>query len=222
MSRRGYVKVHRGWEASPDFRNEAYCERAAWLWLLSNAAYRPTIRVGGKGDDIAIEEGQIHVSDRSLASVWGWDKKRVRRFLARLERSKTVTSKRTANGTILTIENWAKYQVGEPTEGPTEGPTRDQRGTTHKERKEGKERKSNTREVAKPESVSDEVWADFLSLRKSKRAPVSPTALEGMRREAGKAGWSLDRAMSECVIRGWQAFKADWVKDQTVGPEVPL
>jgi len=26
-----------------------------------------------------------------------------------------------------------------------------------------------------------------------------------------KAGWTLEKALEECVVRGWQAFKADWV-----------
>ena len=29
--------------------------------------------------------------------------------------------------------------------------------------------------------------------------------------EANKAGWTLEKALEECVVRGWQAFKADWV-----------
>ena len=33
--------------------------------------------------------------------------------------------------------------------------------------------------------------------------------------EADKAGWTLEQALSECCLRGWQAFKADWVKEKT-------
>jgi len=25
------------------------------------------------------------------------------------------------------------------------------------------------------------------------------------------AGWTLEKALEECCLRGWQAFKADWV-----------
>lgn len=138
----GYIKLHRGWQDSDLFPNEPYCARAAWCWLISNAAWKETIRHGGKGDEVVLQPGQIHVSDRSLASVWGWDKKRVRRFLAKLERSKTATSKRTANGTVLTIENWDKYQSSGPTGGPSTGPTEDQPRTTQEEGKERKEEKN--------------------------------------------------------------------------------
>jgi hypothetical protein len=68
--------------------------------------------------------------------------------------------------------------------------------------------------LVRPDEVSEQVWADFLKLRKAQRAPVSATAIAGITREAKKAGWSLEQAMTECVARGWRGFKADWVQSQ--------
>lgn len=79
-------------------------------------------------------------------------------------------------------------------------------------------RKSKAR-VECPDGVSPDVWEDFNAVRKAKRAPVTPTALKSIEREAGKAGWSLQDALSECVTRGWQGFKADWVKPQNDNSE---
>jgi uncharacterized protein YdaU (DUF1376 family) len=62
-----------------------------------------------------------------------------------------------------------------------------------------------------PVNVEEAVWADFLALRKAKKAPVTVTALAGIKREADKASWSLARALTECVERGWTGFKAEWV-----------
>ena len=62
-----------------------------------------------------------------------------------------------------------------------------------------------------PVNVEESVWSDFLALRKAKKAPVTVTALAGIKREADKANWSLARAITECVERGWTGFKADWV-----------
>ena len=72
-------------------------------------------------------------------------------------------------------------------------------------------KKESATVVATPEGVSDSVWQDFLKLRKAKKAPVTVTALAGMKREAEKASWSLARAITECVERGWTGFKAEWV-----------
>lgn len=65
----------------------------------------------------------------------------------------------------------------------------------------------------KPDSVSDEVFKDWVAMRKSMKAPASQTAINGIEREAERAGWTLEDAMAECVARGWRGFKAGWVKD---------
>ena len=70
---------------------------------------------------------------------------------------------------------------------------------------------------AQPEGVLNEVWKDFIDLRKAKRAPLNGTALKGIEREAAKAGWTLNDALAESVARGWQSFKAEWVKERTKG-----
>ena len=65
--------------------------------------------------------------------------------------------------------------------------------------------------VATPIGVSDSVWHEFKSLRKAKKAPITQRAIDAITSEANKAGWTLEKALEECVVRGWQAFKADWV-----------
>ena len=62
-----------------------------------------------------------------------------------------------------------------------------------------------------PEGISLQVWNDYLAVRKAKRSPLTATALTAIEKEAGKAGWSLEKALSECVSRGWVGFKAEWV-----------
>jgi hypothetical protein len=68
-----------------------------------------------------------------------------------------------------------------------------------------------TTNVATPIGVSDSVWQEFKSLRKAKKAPITQRAIDALTNEANKAGWTLEKALEECVVRGWQAFKADWV-----------
>jgi hypothetical protein len=72
--------------------------------------------------------------------------------------------------------------------------------------------KKNT--VAPPIGVTDSVWQDWLSLRKTKKAAVTQTAIDGIAREASKAGVSLQVALETCCARGWTGFKADWLKDK--------
>jgi len=65
-----------------------------------------------------------------------------------------------------------------------------------------------------PEGVSEEVWQEFIKHRKAKKAAVTSLVIQGIAKEATQAGWSLEDALKEVVVRNWQSFKADWVKDQ--------
>ena len=65
--------------------------------------------------------------------------------------------------------------------------------------------------VAPPEGVSNSVWQEFKTLRKAKRAPITQRAIDAISSESQKIGWTLEKALEECVVRGWQAFKAEWV-----------
>ena len=62
-----------------------------------------------------------------------------------------------------------------------------------------------------PAGVSEDVWKDFCQHRKALRAAITQTAVDGIDREARKAGWSLESALRECIVRGWRGFKAEWV-----------
>ena len=64
---------------------------------------------------------------------------------------------------------------------------------------------------APPDGVPKTVWQDFQKLRKAKRAPITDTAIDGIRLEAEKAGMSLGDALAMCCKRGWQGFEAGWV-----------
>ena len=67
---------------------------------------------------------------------------------------------------------------------------------------------------ATPDGVSDDVWHDFVILRKSKKAAITDTAIKGIKREAAKAGIHLEAALRICCERGWSGFKADWIANK--------
>jgi hypothetical protein len=58
--------------------------------------------------------------------------------------------------------------------------------------------------------IDRQLSIDFLTLRKVKKAPLTQKALEGLTREAGKAGISLDDAIGICIDRSWTGFNASW------------
>lgn len=64
----------------------------------------------------------------------------------------------------------------------------------------------------KPDDVTEETWQAWCEMRKAKRASISTPVINLLRNEANKAGWSLNSAMQECVLRNWQGFKAAWLE----------
>ena len=71
--------------------------------------------------------------------------------------------------------------------------------------------------AARPDDVAEPVWQDFQAIRKAKRAPLTDTALDGIRREAGKAGVTLADAIAYCCEAGWQGFNATWYAERHAG-----
>lgn len=65
---------------------------------------------------------------------------------------------------------------------------------------------------AKPDDVCDEIWQDWVALRKAKKTTVSFTAIKEARAEAEKAGLTLERFFAIWVARGSQGMQADWIK----------
>lgn len=65
-----------------------------------------------------------------------------------------------------------------------------------------------------PDGVSEQTWEDFKRLRAAKKAPVTERALDGIAKEAMKAGMTLEAALLECCARGWTGFKAEWVQNK--------
>jgi len=93
---------------------------------------------------------------------------------------------------------------------PSRNPNQEPLTNNHKPIEKNK--RTSAPVVAKPDEVTDQTWTDFVAHRKLKRATVSDTVLDTIKREAQKAGWSLDAALRECVARNWQGFKSEWVK----------
>ena len=71
--------------------------------------------------------------------------------------------------------------------------------------------------VAKPDDVTDQTWADWLTLRKAKKAPVTLTTVEGAADEATKAGMSLEAFLKVWCQRGSQGLQASWLQDSERG-----
>ena len=61
-----------------------------------------------------------------------------------------------------------------------------------------------------------------MAVRKAKKAgPLTTTAVNGLIREAEKAGKTLEEAVTICCERGWQSLKAEWLIDRSAAGRPP-
>lgn len=82
--------------------------------------------------------------------------------------------------------------------------------TSHKEQKTAPEGEADLFAGVDPQVVRD-----FKALRTKLRAAITATAVAGIRREADKAGMTLEAALVMCCERGWRGFKSEWITADT-------
>ena len=125
----GYVKIYRSVWDSVEFDGDEFSRREAWIWLVSNAAWKPTTQRDGSRV-ITVERGQYLASVRQLCDVWGWSKSRVHRFLGALKNRDMIGTVSGTGRTLITICNYDDYQdVAEDSGTPRERKAGQQRDT---------------------------------------------------------------------------------------------
>lgn len=101
-----------------------------------------------------------------------------------------------------------------PTQGEKEG-----KGREKEKEKEG-ERKGRGA-IACPPDVAEQVWDDWVTLRKQKKASITATVIDGARQEAAKAGIPFEDFLKIWCLRGSQGLQASWLKPEELGRSRP-
>ena len=132
MKSAGHINVARSIFDHPMFEDgQPLSQREAWLWLITNAAWRPMqIRVsnGRAFEMLHLDRGQLSYSRSFLRRAWHWtSEKRVRTFLDRLERERMVDLQTGRPQTVISICNYGVFQNGGQLTGPAKGPAVGQR-----------------------------------------------------------------------------------------------
>ena len=171
-------------------------EAIEWAWASTEAEIEAVKFVLSRF--FTLDKDGCHVQDRILQELLEYHAKSDTNKRIAIERETKRKEKRT---------NREQY-VNEPP------PNQEPITNNHKPK--------NTNTVAPPYGVTVMVWQDWLKLRKAKKAAVTQTALDGIQREADKAGVSLQTVLETCCERGWTGFKAEWLQshahqDKTLG-----
>lgn len=202
----GYVLAYRKCWTHPDFGN--LLDAAIWNFLFQNAFWQDGQRVFN-GAVFNLKRGQIVVSVSFLASGFMVSEKYIRGLLKRLSKGGMVDIQGANKGTIITICNYNKYQFTEETKGEQDENKGKTKGDNKKE-----EKKKRSNELLKPDGVSQDTWDDWLKIRKAKKAVMTESAINLVRSEAEKLGWSLQKALETSCGNSWAGFKAEWIENE--------
>ena len=74
--------------------------------------------------------------------------------------------------------------------------------------------------ASKPDDVSDQIWSDFLRVRKAHNAPLTKTAFARLITESVQAKMSLEDVLKLCIEKNWRGFQAEWLANQKPKPVV--
>lgn len=99
------VQEHWIWKSK-----EPFDKRSAWIDLLLLVNHKKEI-IQFDNITIEVERGQRITSLEKLANRWKWSRHKVSDFLNRLEQEHMLTQIRDKKKTLISIENYDKYQV---------------------------------------------------------------------------------------------------------------
>lgn len=108
----GYIKIYRSLFSDDSWiwMDKPFSRGQAWIDLLQMANIKDS-KVLIKGNVIEVKRGQLLRSVKSLSDRWGWNTKKTDKFLTILKNEKMVVLKGGVYGTLITIENYAKYNA---------------------------------------------------------------------------------------------------------------
>jgi hypothetical protein len=68
--------------------------------------------------------------------------------------------------------------------------------------------------------ISSDLLDEWMSIRRKKKAgEITERVFKAIEREAEKAGWTVEKAITRCCEKSWVSFEAEWVKSEIVKPK---
>ena len=203
----GFLKLSRRITDHWLWTDKPFSKGQAWIDLLLLANYEDGKKITD-GKVIDCKRGDVNVSISYLASRWGWDRKKVRRFLCVLEDEKMASTNGTTHGTTITIENYTLYNdkraSNEPTNDPTDGQPMDNR-SPHT-RKERKEINNNNIYICVPEELKP-AFMEFAKMRNKIKKPL--TSEDSVKRQLSKL-YKLGKTTEEQIAILHQSVDNCW------------
>lgn len=201
----GHINVARSIFDHPMFDDgRPLSPREAWLWLISNAAWRPVqvmVRNGRSQQMVNLQRGQLTYSRSFLCKAWSWTSdKAVRTFLARLAREGMIDFQTGQLQTVISICNYGVFQFGGTLTGPANGQAIGQQWASNGPEEENIKsiRSKNMLPPASPPGFDD-----WYSIYPRKKQPQD--AKKAFAKAVNSGAITLDTLMAKT-----RAFAASW------------
>lgn len=198
---------------------------SVWIRMLSEANFEArTIMFNNQV--VKLERGQLIFGLDSYHKKTKVSVMRLRRLITLLESDGMINRVINAKYSIISIVNYDKHQSGDTLATGSEqgqnkqGTSTEQAGNNtkrSKELKEAEELKKNNSQFdfsGWPYLPSNQVFNDWVKLRKAKKAPITQTVINQVGKELNKAvdnGWTVDDIFAETISSGWSKVCFAWV-----------
>jgi len=210
----GWIKLHRKIRECDMWNsNEPFDRRSAWIDLLLMANHEERKVMFGNAI-ILVPAGSFITSETKLSQRWRWSRHRVDDYLKLLVFDAKIGLKKDSQKTTISIENWAKYQTDDTSEGQQKDSERTSKGHQKDTNKNDKNYKNTNVPPIIPqlEQLHPEVqaaFADFIADRKERKEPMTSRAIT---LNANKlSALSSDKNVQIAIIkqsieRGWKGL----------------
>lgn len=217
----GVFAVSRAIFDDPDFANEPFTQREAFMWLVANAAWKDHKTRGTRGV-VTLKRGEFCFAIRYLAERWQWSKSRVERFISALKNRDTIEDTKRDGEQVYFIKKYNEFQViGLPSRDAERDTNRDSSGTAAGQERDKEETgkhlniksSSSLRSEARAKGtrLPDDWRLDDLSRQHAVKLGLSPQQVETeadkfrdyWRSTPGQKGVKLD----------WPATWRNWIRN---------
>lgn len=172
---KGWVKIHRSLQGWEWYQDSATLHLFIHLLILAN--HKPA-----KYKGVTVNPGQLITGRKKLSQETGLTERQIRTCIKRLKTTNELTTKTTNAFTLITLTNWAKYQITEEettNETTSQTPTSDQQTTTNKNNKNNKEVYISALGQIKKEMHEAEAWQQSVCMHLAQYKIVTAKEMYG-------------------------------------------
>lgn len=106
---RGWISIYRDIQENWLWEIKPFSYGQAWIDLLLSVNHKEQ-KVLINSDFIAVKKGEMITSQVKLGGKWGWDRKKVKKFLDLLKEDSMITYEATNHFTLVKVLNYDVYQ----------------------------------------------------------------------------------------------------------------